>query len=129
MVDMPLYQTWNSWWFQGHLSLRGGCSLFFFFFFFFPSLYCILFVYDVAKLEKSSDFFCFLSTSYLKNHPRWIRHMGHCWRSKDKLMSDVLLWTPTHGHTSVGWPTRTYLHQLCVNTGCSLKELPGAMDL
>ena len=22
------------------------------------------------------------------------RHAGHCWRSKDKLVSDVLLWTP-----------------------------------
>ena len=23
------------------------------------------------------------------------RHAGHCWRSKDELISDVLLWTPT----------------------------------
>ena len=23
------------------------------------------------------------------------RHAGHCWRSRDKLISDVLLWTPT----------------------------------
>ena len=27
---------------------------------------------------------------------RRIRHAGHCWRSRDKLVSDVLLWTPTH---------------------------------
>ena len=25
------------------------------------------------------------------------RHAGHCWRSRDELISDVLLWTPTHG--------------------------------
>ena len=25
---------------------------------------------------------------------RWIRHAGHCWRSGDELVSDVLLWTP-----------------------------------
>ena len=25
---------------------------------------------------------------------RWNRHAGHCWRSRDKLISDVLLWTP-----------------------------------
>ena len=25
---------------------------------------------------------------------RRIRHAGHCWRSKDELISDVLLWTP-----------------------------------
>ena len=24
------------------------------------------------------------------------RHAGHCWRSKDELISDVLLWTPPH---------------------------------
>ena len=25
---------------------------------------------------------------------------------------------------SVGWPTRTYLQQLCTDTGCSLEDLP-----
>ena len=35
---------------------------------------------------------------------RWTRHVGHCWRSKDKLINNVLLWTPTLGYTSVGWP-------------------------
>ena len=28
---------------------------------------------------------------------RWTRHAGHCWRSRDELISDVLLWTPTYG--------------------------------
>ena len=28
---------------------------------------------------------------------RRTRHTGHCWRSRDELISDVLLWTPTHG--------------------------------
>ena len=28
---------------------------------------------------------------------RRTRHAGHCWRSKDELISDVLLWTPTYG--------------------------------
>ena len=28
---------------------------------------------------------------------RRTRHAGHCWRSKDELVRDVLLWTPTHG--------------------------------
>ena len=27
------------------------------------------------------------------------RHAGHCWRSRDELISDVLLWTPQHEHT------------------------------
>ena len=31
---------------------------------------------------------------------RRTRHTGHCWRSKDELISDVLLWTTTHGRTT-----------------------------
>ena len=27
----------------------------------------------------------------------------------DELISDVLLWTPTHGHTSVDQPGKTYI--------------------
>ena len=28
---------------------------------------------------------------------RRTRHAEHCWRSRDELVSDVLLWTPTYG--------------------------------
>ena len=56
------------------------------------------------------------------------RHAGHCWRSKSEIISDVLLWTPSHGRASVGRPTRTYLQQLCTDTWCSLEDLPGAID-
>ena len=31
------------------------------------------------------------------------RYVGHCWKSKGKLISDIL-WTPTHGHASVDQP-------------------------
>ena len=27
---------------------------------------------------------------------RLSRHVGHCWRSKGELISDILLWTPSH---------------------------------
>ena len=40
------------------------------------------------------------------------RHAGHCWSSKDELVSDILLWTLTHGHTSVGWPAKTYISSM-----------------
>ena len=59
---------------------------------------------------------------------RRARHVGHCWRSKDELISDGLLWTPSHRRAKVGRPARTYLLQFCANTGCSLEDLPGAMD-
>ena len=40
---------------------------------------------------------------------RRIRHAGHCWRSRIELISDVLLWTPSHGRTKAGRPARTYI--------------------
>ena len=59
---------------------------------------------------------------------RRTRHAGHCWRSKEELISDVLLWTPTHGCASVGRPARTYIQQLCEDTGCNPEDLPEAMN-
>ena len=41
---------------------------------------------------------------------RRTRHAGHCWRSRDDLISDVLLWTPTYGRAKAGQPARTYIH-------------------
>ena len=41
----------------------------------------------------------------------------HCWRSRDELISDIFLWTPTYGRA--GRPARTYIQQLCEDTGCS----------
>ena len=38
---------------------------------------------------------------------RRTRHAGHRWRSRDELISDVLLWTPTYGRAKAGRPART----------------------
>ena len=59
---------------------------------------------------------------------RRTRHAGHCWRSRDELISDVLLWTATHGRVKAGWPARKYIQQLCEDTGCSPEDLPEAMN-
>ena len=59
---------------------------------------------------------------------RRTRHAGHCWRSRDELISDVLQWTPTYGRAKAGRLARTYIQQLCEDTGCSLKNLPEAMN-
>ena len=56
------------------------------------------------------------------------RHAGHCWRSKDELISDVLLWTPTYGRAKAGRPAKTYIQQLCEDTGCSPEDLPEVMN-
>ena len=53
---------------------------------------------------------------------RQTRHTGHCWRS------DILLRTPSHGRAKAGRPARTYIQQLCADTGCSLEDLPEAVD-
>ena len=44
--------------------------------------------------------------------------------SKDELISDVFLWTPSHGRAKVGRPAWTYIKQLCVDMGCSPEDLP-----
>ena len=35
---------------------------------------------------------------------RRTRHAGHCWRSQDEPVSDVLLWTPAYGQSKAGRP-------------------------
>ena len=59
---------------------------------------------------------------------RRTRHAGHCWRSREKLISDLLLWTPTYDRVKAGRPARIYIQQLCENTGCSPEDLPGAVN-
>ena len=59
---------------------------------------------------------------------RRTRHTGHCWRSRDELISDVLLRTPTYGQANAGRPARTYIQQLCEDTGCIPEDLPEAMN-
>ena len=59
---------------------------------------------------------------------RRARHAGHCWRSRDELIRDVLLWTPTHGRAKAGRPARIYIQQLCEDTGCCPEDLPRAMN-
>ena len=59
---------------------------------------------------------------------RRTRHAGHCCRRKDEFISDILLWTPSHGREKVGRPARTFIQQFFPNRGISLEDFPGAMD-
>ena len=52
---------------------------------------------------------------------RRTRHGGHCWRSKDELISNLLLWTPSHSRAKAGRPARTYIQLLCEDTGVALR--------
>ena len=53
---------------------------------------------------------------------RRTRHAGH------ELISNVLLWTPTYGRAKAGRTARTYIQQLCEDTGCSPEDLPEVMN-
>ena len=59
---------------------------------------------------------------------RRTRHAGYCWIVRVELISDVLLWTPSHGREKAGRPARTYIQQLCVDTEKSPGDKPEAMD-
>ena len=37
------------------------------------------------------------------------KYAEHCLRSKDEVISNILLWTPTYGQEKVGRSTRTYI--------------------
>ena len=56
-----------------------------------------------------------------------MRFAGHCYRSKEELVSEVLMWKPSHGKASVGRPPKTYVQQLAVDAGCDTTELHGLM--
>ena len=56
------------------------------------------------------------------------RHARHCLRSRDEIISDVLLWTNSNGRAKSMRPARTYIQQLCEDTGCSPEDLLEAMN-
>ena len=59
---------------------------------------------------------------------RKTKQTGHCWRSRDELIRDVLLWTPSYGRAKAGRPARTCIQQLFADMGCNPEDLPEAMD-
>ena len=48
--------------------------------------------------------------------------------SKDELINNILLWTPTDGRVTIGQIVKTYRYQICWDTGCNLKDFLGAID-
>ena len=50
---------------------------------------------------------------------RRTRHVGHCWRSKEEIVN---------GQSKAGRPARTFIQQLCDDTGCNPEDLPKAMN-
>ena len=70
-----------------------------------------------------------LFASHLGNYPgKTNKTCGKLLEKQWQTSKWPFLWTSTQGRASVGRPARTYLHQLCVNTGYNLEDLPGEMD-
>ena len=59
---------------------------------------------------------------------RQTRHVGHCRWSRDELISEITLWTPSHGWAKAGPLAGIYTQQLYVDTGSCLEDLPEVMD-
>ena len=85
---------------------------------------------DVDKFMNVTSVMVALNILYKAGKSAWSagRHAGHWWRSKDELISDILLWTPSYGRAKAGRPAWTYIQQLCADIGFILEDLPGAMD-
>ena len=59
---------------------------------------------------------------------RCLRFSGHCWRSKNEVVSNLVLWEPKHGKRSVGGQARTFVDLLEADTGVPGDCLPAVMD-
>ena len=47
-------------------------------------------------------------------------------RTHIELISEILLWIPCCGRTSIGRSMRSFIEQLCDDSGCLLQDLPNA---
>ena len=68
------------------------------------------------------------SPIHTKKYGNPLKVTRHVHLSRDELIRDVLLWIPTHGRAKAGRPARTYIQQLCEDTGCCPEDLPRAMN-
>ena len=59
---------------------------------------------------------------------RRLRFSGHCFRSKQEVVHQLILWEPKHGRRSVGGQLRTYVDQLESDTGIPRENLANAME-
>ena len=56
------------------------------------------------------------------------RFSGHCWRSKDELAHQLLLWEQTHGKRARGRPRQKFIDQLLDDMELQKEDLANAMN-
>ena len=59
---------------------------------------------------------------------RRVRFSGHCLRSREEVIHQLLLWEPSHGKRSRGRPAKTFIDQLTGDTGIESDELKTVME-
>ena len=59
---------------------------------------------------------------------RRLRFAGHCFRSKEKIASDLILWQPSHGLRTPGRPSKTFVDKLAEDMNCKTEELKNLMN-
>ena len=74
-----------------------------------------------GNTPQNSSYTATKHPSWKQSKIRWTRHVGHCWRSKDELISNVLWSNLSHAWAKVGQPARIYLQQLRANTNVAWK--------
>ena len=63
-----------------------------------------------TKTKVSYYYNCPINHSLLMIRRLWF--IGHCWRKKDEVISDLLLWELKHGARKTGRPATTYVDQV-----------------
>ena len=58
---------------------------------------------------------------------RFLKFAGHCLRRDDEVVSDLVLWEPTHGTRRRGRPPESYIRNLERETGIPACEMKVAM--
>lgn len=53
---------------------------------------------------------------------------GHCYRSKEEVISDLILWKTTHGSTEVSKSSKTYTKQSTKDTEYEFEDLYNVMS-
>ena len=57
-----------------------------------------------------------------------VRFSEHCWRSKDELAHQLLLWEQTHGKRARGRPRQKFIDQLLDDMELQKEDLANAMN-
>jgi hypothetical protein len=63
-----------------------------------------------------------------KIRERRLKFAGHCRRTKDQVVSDLVLWKPTQGIRKPGRPIKTYTNLLCDDTNLKCEDIDSCMQ-